>query len=359
MRPRRVVLYTWSHRVHGRRWARGLSERGLDIRVISHGGEKIPGIDTVVIPPRKRWGKLSYIATAGQATRAAADFEPDLVHGHYAAGFGYWAWRTAIRPRVISVWGSDVVDFPNDPIRHWLLRRILLSADAVTATSEFLARAVGPFLTGSHRLEVIPFGVSVPGSTSEIPSSGHFRVCFLKAHARKYGPDVLLHALAEVRRRGVEVTASLAGEGEWTPFLRQMSHQLGLDQAVVFTGFIDNASISEFIHRHHCMVMPSVMESESFGVAALEAAACGRPCIASRIGGVSEVIEDGHTGVLVPPQDVKALADAIVGLALNRRRCQEMGRAAYEFVKRHFTWEHSLDLMIDLYERLIHEKAAT
>lgn len=356
MRPPRVVLYAWSNKVHAQRWARGLADRGLDIRMVSHGGEPLDDIDTVVIRPRSRMGKLSYVATAGEAARAAAEFKPDIVHGHFATGFGFWTWRTPVRPKVISVWGADVIDFPNDPIRHLLVRSILRGADAVTATSDFLARATRPFLTRGKEPAVIPFGVRLPSQIYNPLGDSVLRLCFLKPHRRKYGPDILLHALTEVHRRGYRAIVSLAGEGEFTAQLKQLAGELELGDAVSFTGFIDNSRIYDFIAGHHCMVMPSVMESESFGVAVLEAAACGRPCIASRIGGVPEVVRDGITGVMVPPGDIKALADAIVELAEDRDKCHRMGRAAYDFARENYSWDRSLDLMIDLYERLIREK---
>ncbi len=356
MKPRRIVLYTWSHRVHGQRWARGLSERGLDVRVVSHGGEKIPGIDTVIVPPRKRWGKLSYIATARQAARAAVAFDPDLIHGHYAAGFGYWAWRTRIRPKVISVWGSDVVDFPNDPIRHWLLRTILLSADAVTATSDHLKRAATMLSKKlSDRTEVIPFGVEMPASVSPPPAEPPLRLCYIKGHHYIYGPDVLLKALAQVRQRGFDVTLTLAGQGEITGELKQLCTRLGLDRAVTFSGFIDNACIYDFLSEHHVMVMPS--QQEAFGVAVLEAGAAGRPVIATDVGGIREVLRHEQTGLMVPPNDVGALADAIARMAQQPELRNNLGTGAREFVRSEFIWRRSLDLMIDLYERLIHEGA--
>lgn len=352
----RVVLFTWAHRVHGRRWAQGLANRGIDIRVVSHGGEPIPGIDTVIIPLRKRWGKLSYIATARQAAVAAAEFNPDVIHGHYAAGFGLWAWRTPIRPKVISVWGSDVIEFPNDPLRHCLLRRILLGADAITATSQYLKRAtVGMAKKLANRVEVIPFGVSIPPTVVSPPAEPPLRLCYIKAHRRIYGPDILIKALAHVRQRGHDVTLSLAGEGAMTGELRQLCTKLGVDDAVTFAGFIDNANIVDFISDHHVMVMPS--HQESFGVAALEAGAAGRPVVATDIGGVREVLRPEKTGLMVPPNDVDALADAIARLAEQPPLRAELGANAREFVQNEYSWDRSLDLMIALYERLVHDKA--
>ena len=104
------------------------------------------------------------------------------------------------------------------------------------------------------------------------------------------------------------------------------------------------------------MVMPSVMESESFGVAVLEASACGRPVIASRVGGVPEVLRHGETGLLVPPGDTDALAKAIISLASDREKCRAMGEAGRELVRADYPWERSLDMLTELYNRSINGK---
>jgi glycosyltransferase involved in cell wall biosynthesis len=83
--------------------------------------------------------------------------------------------------------------------------------------------------------------------------------------------------------------------------------------------------------------------------------ASARPVVASRVGGVPEIVEDGKTGLLVPPEDHHALAEAIIRLGGNRELVETMGQAGRQLVAENFTWEKSLDLMSELYERLIHE----
>jgi len=348
----RIAILGWIDSVHIQRWAEGLAARGFEIKVISLGGEPRPGIDAAIMP---RSGRISYLTKAGQAARAVAAFRPHLVHAHYATGFGWWLLGCKIRPRVLSVWGADVIDFPNNWFRRMYLRRVLTQADYVTATSRLLKRVsekLAPEI--SHKISVIPFGVNVPESISPLPPTPP-RLCFIKAHSRKYGPDVLLKAMAQVVRTIPSIELSVAGEGELTPVLRRMTTDLHLSRNVRFVGFVDNRNIYDFIRQHHIMVMPSVMESESFGVAVLEAGACGRAVIASEVGGVPEVLVDGRTGLLVPPGDVDSLARAIQQLATDDELCRKMGRDGYEFVKDTYDWGNSVDAMTELYLRLIHE----
>ena len=351
MSRKRVVIFGWAHRVHTQRWAVGMVSRGFEVKLISLGQAILPGIETVVFP---HTGKAAYLKHLSEAVREARKFKPDLVHAHYAAGFGLWALRTKIKPMLVSVWGADIIDFPSNIITRALIRRILKKADRITATSRFLKETVKKLRPGAEKkTAVIPFGVAIPPEVAPLPDKP-IKICFIKAHRKKYGPDVLLKAIAEVKKQIPEITLSIAGEGEMTAELKALTAELGLEDNVRFVGYIDNREIYDFLKQHHFMAMPSVMESESFGVAVLEAGACGRPTVASKIGGVPEVIVDEKTGFLVPAGDVDRLAETIVRLAENTDLINSTGRAAYRFAKEKYSWERSLDLMASEYERLIY-----
>ena len=351
MMPGRVVIFGWADSVHIRRWAQGLAERGFEIRVVSLGGVPIEGVETINLP---RTGFLSYFTQARRAVALAREFCPDIVHVHYAGGFGYWGARCDFAPLLVSIWGSDLVDLPRNPLYRYLIRRTLKRAYRVTATSDFLKRVsleLVPEIEG--RIDVIPFGVAIPASPYP-PPAGPVKLCFIKMHRRKYGPEVLLKAFAEACQRMPDLRLTMAGEGEMTPALRELASGLGVTDSVQFIGFVPNDRIYTLLQEHHIMVMPS--ETESFGVAVLEASACGRPVIASRVGGVPEVLRHGETGLLVPPGDVDALTEAIISLASDREKCQAMGEAGRELVRTRYPWERSLDLVTTLYERSIYDQ---
>lgn len=354
---KRVVVFGWAHRVHLQRWVRAMSQRGFAVRVISLGGDDLAaeslGARELVAFPYNR--KTSYIRYLGPAARAARDFTPHLVHAHYVTGFGLWTIAAGVRPTLVSVWGADIIDFPNSFIKRALVRRVLQRADRITATSQFLLEATANLAPSVRdKVTVIPFGVTVPDTMTSLPDEPPVRLCYIKAHRAKYGPDVLLRAMDIIKGRDVHVELSIAGEGEMTAELKRLTTRLGLDDRVRFVGFVENEQIYEFIAEHHVMVMPSILESESFGVAVLEAAACGRPTVASRVGGVSEVIRDGETGLLVTPKDPQALADGILKLVESRDLREEMGKKARRLVEEQYRWEKSVDMMAELYDRMIH-----
>jgi glycosyltransferase involved in cell wall biosynthesis len=133
--------------------------------------------------------------------------------------------------------------------------------------------------------------------------------------------------------------------------LKDLVHRLKLGDNVEFCGVLDSMGVNDLLERSHIMVMPSL--KEAFGVAALEASAGGRPVVAARVGGIPEVVHDGETGVLVPPGDARALAEAIIRLGRDRAMLYRMGEAGWRFARDNYTWKNSLDAMTALYEKLL------
>jgi len=347
----KIVIFGWAESEHIRRWASGLQSRGYDLLVVSLGGEPLDSVATHIIPASSR---LAPFTAASEAARIARRFQPDLVHVHYASTFGFWGMRSRVRPLLVSVWGSDIVSFPSNWLSRRYLKKVLSRAEHLTVTSRFLENKVTDFLPGAgSKCDLVPFGVDLPDVRRGIPD-GPVRLCFLKSHKPVYGPDILLKALAEASRDIPDLRLTMAGSGPMTGRLKELAHRLNLADRVDFPGVLSHGEVYQLLADSTILVMPSL--EEAFGVVALEASACGRPVITSDVGGTSEVVIDGQTGVLVPPGDVSALAKAIVKLARDRQRCEQMGQAGYEFVKKNYLWERSLDLMDALYQRVIHGK---
>ena len=351
MKGLRIAIVGWAESVHVQRWARGLAGRGFEIKVISLGGKPIEDVETTIIP---RTGRLSYLTEASKATAAIRDFKPDLVHAHYATGNGWWGLKSDLQPLVISVWGADVMDFPSNFLKRAMVKRILNGADHITATSQLLKKVTLELLPSANgKTTVIPFGVELPGEIRQMPKSDRVRVCFVKALTAKYGPDILIKAFAKAVKVVPELELSIAGQGEMLPSLQALVDDLSMAERITFVGQLPYERVMQFISEHDFMVMPSTMASESFGVAVLEAGACGRTVIASEIGGVPEVSINNETGLLTPPGDINQLADAITRLASDRQLCERLGRNNYKFVKQKYKWESSLDMMSELYQKLV------
>jgi glycosyltransferase involved in cell wall biosynthesis len=159
------------------------------------------------------------------------------------------------------------------------------------------------------------------------------------------GHDVLLQALAAVRRERPDVTLRIAGDGPLEGELRATVQQLGLDDAVTFLGRV--APVEPVFEDAQIVVVSSF--GEGFGMVALEAMERGRPVVASAVGGLPEIVDDGRTGLLVPAGDVDALAAAILELARDPARAAGLGAAGRSRALEEFSQDRCTDRIAALY----------
>ena len=159
------------------------------------------------------------------------------------------------------------------------------------------------------------------------------------------GHLVLLRALARARLQVPELRLDLAGHGPLEPALRAYVRELRLGDAVRFLGFV--SPVQGAIEQAGIVVVPSL--GEGFGMVALEAMERGRPVIASDVGGLPEIVEHDRSGLVVPAGDAEALADAIVALAGDPDRADEMGRAGRARALEAFRQERCTDSTERLY----------
>jgi glycosyltransferase involved in cell wall biosynthesis len=159
------------------------------------------------------------------------------------------------------------------------------------------------------------------------------------------GHLVLLRALAQARRRAPELVLDVAGRGPLQPSLKAYARELGIEEAVRFLGYV--SPVQRAIEGAAIVVVPSL--GEGFGMVALEAMERGRPVIASAVGGLSEIVAHGETGLVVLPADAEALADAMVTLAADLDRASAMGAAGRERALAQFPPERSVDRIEELY----------
>ncbi|HYV18479.1 MAG TPA: glycosyltransferase family 4 protein [Verrucomicrobiae bacterium] len=165
---------------------------------------------------------------------------------------------------------------------------------------------------------------------------------------RKKGFDILLRALPAVLARHPDLLLLLAGQGEEEPALRDLAESLGIEASVRFLGGVGHDLLPRYMAAADVYLQPSrasrderdeSVDVETMGRAVCEAAACGRPAIVSRSGGLPDVVQDGQTGLLVPEADAPALAAAIARLVDDTALCARMGTAAAERARREFGWD--------------------
>ncbi len=192
--------------------------------------------------------------------------------------------------------------------------------------------------------EIVHYGI-VPGSEPPRFDGGEPRLLCVGRLIPIKGHIVLLRAFARARQVLPGLRLDIAGQGPLEPALRALAQELGIDDAVTFLGQV--SPIQDALERSAVIVVPSL--GEGFGMVALEAMERGRPVIAAAIGGLAEIVEDGMTGVLVPPAEVEPLVDAIVRIGSDLDLAGRLGRAGRERAVEHFQQDRCTDRTEALY----------
>ncbi len=344
----------------------GLVQHGHQALVVSSGGALIPRLEQlggrhVQIPVHRKdpW-------TIWRAVREVADLiereHVDVIHARsrVPAIIGYLAWRRVVRRAALTP-GRDrlpvfVTTCHGFYRSHWFSFPSTWGR-AVIAVSEAMARhLVERFGVVSEQLRLIPRGVNLaqypfrdltrdpPRSTWTIGVVG--RLTPIKGH------PTLFKAMAAVVKLIPKVLLLVVGDappekGAYEAELRRLVTQLGLEKVVSFVG--RRHDIPQLLATMDLVVMPSTYQ-EGFGRVLIEAGACGVPVIASRVGGVTDVVQDGQTGFLVPPADPAALSQAIVRLLKDRPLAARLAAAFRRQIEAEFTLEHMVARTLAVYE---------
>ncbi len=262
----------------------------------------------------------------------------DRIHAHWATHPALAAWvihQLTDVPYSVTVHAHDLY------VDRSMLHRKLADAAAIVTISDYNARLIAELYGDvSEKVSVIPCGVDTEKLrvANDHATAGDPLQLTCVASLQDYkGHEHLLQACRILRDRGVRFHLELIGDGELRASLQSSAAQLGLDECVTFAGARANAEVLARVESSDMVVLPSVVTSsgkmEGVPVALMEALALGTPVIASDLSGVGELIIDGETGLLVPPGNAAAIADAVQRIsddAAMRRRLARAGRDRVE-----------------------------
>ena len=347
--------------IHTQRWVEALHARGVELVLATQhdadGWAPPAGVRMVRLPHS---GTAGYFRNAVALRRLLREHAPDLLNAHYASGYGTTAALAGFHPLLLSVWGSDVYDFPHEGrVQAWLLRRNLRRADRIASTSMSMAAQVQRLVPEAAPALITPFGIDTDRFAPRPAAHAGFVVGTVKTLAPKYGIDVLLRGfaafVASTMASGSDADASLVvvGDGPQRAELESLAASLGLGRRVRFAGAVPHAEVTTWLNSFDVFAAVSRLDSESFGVAVLEASACGLPVLVSDAGGLPEVVVHGGTGLVVPRDDVAALAAALRRLFDDAAARARFGAAGRERVLQHYGWRSSVDRMLGAYRDAI------
>jgi len=275
----------------------------------------------VVIPRILRFlhGLFVYACTLPAHLRVARAHRPDVVLSFFAYPYGVAAVmvaRTLGRPAVVSCRGSDINHLARPVLQRRIIAAALRRCHAVIAVSRALADEIARLGVDPARIHVVPNGIDA-GRFEVGDRAAARRALNLDPHqsrlvcvsrlSREKGIDLLVDAMAQVRERGVCLT--VVGDGPEYAALVARRDRLGLAGRVDFVGRRDHDEIPRWMAAADAVVLSS--RTEGHPNVLVEALASGRPVVATRVGGVPEIVTGPELGIVVPPEDAAALARGI------------------------------------------------
>lgn len=296
--------------------------------------------------------------------RCVRKMRPDVVHAHWVIPQGCVAVLAKMAqktPTIITLHGGDAFALTAGLLQK-LKRFALRRSDAWTTNTRTTSNAVvgdQPVLQPM----VIPMGVDVEHFASGKPEQLRARVpedtqvvLFVGRLVEKKGVEDLIRAfslLPDLTRTRLWIV----GDGELKKELQSLAEQTGIAQQTTFWGRMPNDQLPDFYAAADLFVGPSVVaasgDTEGQGVVFLEAMAAGLCVLATKAGGIGEVVEDGRTGVLVEPRNPRQLADAMAQLLIDERRRSALAANALEKVKNTYSWPKVAMQFDDLYHSVL------
>ena len=278
----------------------------------------------------------------------------DVIHVHWPMPQGLlglvarWAGGGRL---VTTFYGADLVMSKRFPLARPFLRYFAGQCADVATISSFTAREVVTVTGVTPR--IIPYGIVLPPVAARWPTERGLILTVGRLVARK-GHIFLVEAMALLKQRPA-ARLVIVGEGHERPQSQAAIRRRDLADRVELMGRISDERLNELYAACHIFVLPAIVDStgdtEMLGMVSLEAMRYRKPVVATQVGGISDIVTDEETGLLVSQRDPAALAAAIDRLLGDDALTERLGQAGYDFARQHFGWPAVVQQTLALYGR--------
>jgi glycosyltransferase involved in cell wall biosynthesis len=351
---------TGGAQTHGLALAQEFTTAGHVVALASRGGDFEPrfvqsGITVLRWPAPSRLNPIKLIQSIRDARQILRDFQPDVIHAHAVLPGVIFSIavrsRSGRRPPIVITphrsWASAYRSAMRNLISQSFYRLLRLSADEVIAISEGFYRELTEHGIPSARCHLIRNGIDAnkydaPANHPVPPVVGT-----IGRLIEEKGLEVFVAAAARIAEQRADVAFQIAGKGPLRDSLVQQIAALGLTDRVHLLG--NRSDVPDLLKQFSVFVSSSRWEGMPYAL--LEALAARRPVVATRVLGSEELIQDGVTGLLVPPADSAALSDAILRLLNDRMLALGLAEAGRDLVEREYNQHGMAEQILQVYQR--------
>lgn len=285
----------------------------------------------------------------------------NIIHSHWIIPqglIGAIIQQIAGFPHISSIHGTDIHLVHAYKLAHPLMRVISKYSNIITTNSSHTYRLLQDLIpNNSINCRIIPMGI-YPEEFSSKPRfdiKDQKIILFVGRLIPLKGINILIKALKLIHIENSSFQLFIVGEGPEQKTLENLSSDLNITSSVRFLGNLPRNELRIYYQKASVFVLPSILyknQTEGLGVVLLEAMASGVPVIGSNIGGIPDIIEDGENGLLVPPGEPQALANAIIRIIEDPDLADQFREAGLKTVHERFSWEKISDQFIEIYQEL-------
>lgn len=301
-----------------------LEQAGLEAKFYDVRGLK--GLKIIHKPDLARNTPLNFIKRRRHLRSIVKDIRPDMIHAGWLQTSGFLAALSGCHPWLLMPWGSDIIHYSKNTLRNRLVTAFTIRrADMITCDCEYEKRIiVDDFNYPAERVVVMPWDVDLTvfnnsnreaGLKERLGLGGRKVMLMMRIFRPEYGIEDFIRALPKVKANNPDARALILGYGPIEAGLKRLARDLGVDDYIVWTGYVSQREVVKYINISDIYVSTSLRDGSSSSL--LESMACGLAAVVTDIPGNIEWIDDGINGLVVRKADPESIACGLTGLLKN------------------------------------------
>jgi glycosyltransferase involved in cell wall biosynthesis len=362
----RICYIANAESIHTQRWVQYFAGKGHEVHLISSTspvGNCPQNVRLYLIKVLQGIRGVNHPFSTIQIRRIMNRINPDILHAHYVADYGFWAALCWFHPFVVTAWGSDILVRPQESkLSKWMVKFTLKQADLITCDAEHLTYRMTDLGARKEKIKIIYFGVDIHKFNSKQRDVGLKEKLELKSSSPTiislrnlspiYDVESLIKAIPLVLSNVPDAKFIIAGDGEQRNYLENLAVSLGVPDSIKFTGRIPNDELPRYVASSDIYVSTSLSDA-GLAASTAEAMACELPVVITDFGNNRDWVKDGEGGFIIPTKNPFILAEKIGFLLKNEDVRRRFGKINRGVIEERNNYEKEMKLMEDIYFQLI------